>query len=153
MNFNPRSREGSDNNTPKNRMEQKTIFQSTLPRRERQKYSHLFSNVGNFNPRSREGSDYMTLDGVNVSRISIHAPAKGATQILVTDKEKTTFQSTLPRRERRTTVTFTPAVAAFQSTLPRRERHTWFADYCDCIGNFNPRSREGSDFARWRKIL
>ena len=56
--------------------------------------------VYNFNPRSREGSDRAGHDAVSADHISIHAPAKGATQkhlrILTIQK----FQSTLPRRER-----------------------------------------------------
>ncbi|MFR5641348.1 MAG: hypothetical protein ACLUDF_10220, partial [Butyricicoccus sp.] len=32
------------------------------------------------NPRSREGSDIRAKDGSDTSRISIHAPAKGATE-------------------------------------------------------------------------
>ena len=78
-NFNPRSREGSD---------QVGIafiplwfkFQSTLPRRERRT---------GIRPQARTDD------------ISIHAPAKGATGILLHDNIFFRFQSTLPRRERR----------------------------------------------------
>ena len=58
MDFNPRSREGSDADS----------FDVTL-----------FSL--NFNPRSREGSDDMVIRDCDISRISIHAPAKGATML------------------------------------------------------------------------
>ena len=54
--------------------------------------------------------------------ISIHAPAKGATNILDRKFEAVQFQSTLPRRER-----------------PFRKR------LCVDPSDFNPRSREGSD--------
>ena len=54
--FNPRSREGSDGNS---------IGMSNY-------------NI-NFNPRSREGSDLNTELGRKIARISIHAPARGAT--------------------------------------------------------------------------
>ena len=57
-----------------------------------------------------------------VSRISIHAPAKGATKILSHVIRFKKFQSTLPRRERRQ-----------------------FCFYFFCFTYFNPRSREGSD--------
>ena len=57
-----------------------TLFQSTLPRRE------------------RHGTAIFIL---NVSRISIHAPAKGATQFSPLWLNLQLFQSTLPRRERR----------------------------------------------------
>ena len=78
MNFNPRSREGSDGRCGEGRGRcrefQSTLprrerqewqgkvysidgFQSTLPRRERQIGGKNFDMSKNFNPRSREGSD------------------------------------------------------------------------------------------------
>ena len=56
LNFNPRSREGSDNSGYVRRMNR--IY---------------------FNPRSREGSDRSILNTTLHNIISIHAPAKGAT--------------------------------------------------------------------------
>ena len=127
-----------------------SVFQSTLPRRERQKDPRGFVRETDFNPRSREGSDDLaTIYGVykdnfnprsregsdgnpRCSRkaidisihapakgatqggqqsfpyclISIHAPAKGATSISsVSSVSSVLFQSTLPRRERRTAPT------------------------------------------------
>ena len=57
LNFNPRSREGSD-------------------------YRLLYSGwrVLNFNPRSREGSDQSDSNTGITKDISIHAPVKGATR-------------------------------------------------------------------------
>ena len=57
------------------------------------------------------------------------------------------FQSSLPRGERHDQFADKQHMKGFQSTLPRGERHytwpcTWFAPRC----NFNPRSREGSDW-------
>ena len=99
-NFNPRSREGSDKLSRDRRMAS-VQFQSTLPRRERlydpikQKWKFYFNprsregsdkrayvfagHVPNFNPRSREGSDEKRPHRFDRLRISIHAPAKGAT--------------------------------------------------------------------------
>ena len=57
-NFNPRSRVGSD---VKDRV--------------------LFGNATDFNPRSRVGSDGMITVVTDVVRISIHAPAWGATRV------------------------------------------------------------------------
>ena len=55
--------------------------------------------------------------------ISIHAPAKGATACKRSlSMCAAAFQSTLPRRERRITSSFSSHRARFQSTLPRRER-------------------------------
>ena len=55
------------------------LFQSTLPRRERQGSSTCFWRYTDFNPRSREGSDGRSIRFKGTVRISIHAPAKGAT--------------------------------------------------------------------------
>ena len=75
--FNPRSREGSD--------------YSSLPSR---------YVVCDFNPRSREGSDYQRNPLYVSPKISIHAPAKGATMAYIKLCRHSGFQSTLPRRER-----------------------------------------------------
>ena len=122
LDFNPRSREGSD-----------------LCRELAHKFPRIsihapakgatgFANVGAgfslyFNPRSREGSDLsITISGAEGCRfqstlprrerratrvrldgalpISIHAPAKGATRFRISGIFLLVFQSTLPRRER-----------------------------------------------------
>ena len=78
----------------------------------------------NFNPRSREGSDQHDVIVNPQNHISIHAPARGAT------------------------LSRTPKVTGkgqFQSTLPRGERR-YPVLYRIKMWNFNPRSREGSDF-------
>ena len=66
----------------------------------------------------------MAALGIEASNISIHAPAKGATSCTVSCKPPRTFQSTLPRRERRIAVCISLQSVQFQSTLPRRERRT-----------------------------
>ena len=76
-NFNPRSREGSD----------------------REPRTGGYSKR-DFNPRSREGSDQLRWHGLQTGRISIHAPAKGATRYAGRILNCFRFQSTLPRRER-----------------------------------------------------
>ena len=72
-NFNPRSREGSDN--PRGRV------QDGRP---------------NFNPRSREGSDMWFGSPATSNTISIHAPVKGATHSGAISTSGQLFQSTLP---------------------------------------------------------
>ena len=86
-----------------------SLFQSTLPRRERRKRNQKKQMVfRNFNPRSREGSDQLRLHSRKryrefqstlprrerllqdllaklESKISIHAPAKGATPVGITE--------------------------------------------------------------------
>ena len=149
--FNPRSREGSDVNTYF-RAAKVFLFQSTLPRRERLLWYLLFLPATNFNPRSREGSDWFLFFLVKVGiyfnprsregsdgratreqtyyiKISIHAPAKGATSLIKMVYKLRSFQSTLPRRERPNHIMI----------------HNIYV-------NFNPRSREGSDHKCWGKI-
>ena len=123
--------------------------------------------VVRLSPSFREGSDVREQEAPNTTAISIHAPAKGATvagspQTLISSFQSTlprrerpqlirevnvpnTFQSTLPRRERQAEQRKADKTKAFQSTLPRRERPR------RCRSNtaypyFNPRSREGSDW-------
>ena len=55
--------------------------------------------------------------------ISIHAPAEGATEELAELRKLKLFQSTLPRRERLGSFRRNVLFWLFQSTLPRRERH------------------------------
>ena len=82
-----------------------------------------------FNPRSREGSDISAAAWRYSPRaISIHAPAKGATRIMLMATLTVPFQSTLPRRERR-----------------------WAIDFLHSAVYFNPRSREGSDGSQWAR--
>ena len=56
-----------------------TVFQFTLPRRERLAEPVLVLLARNFNSRSREGSDHIVRLYLPSAKISIHAPAKGAT--------------------------------------------------------------------------
>ena len=167
MDFNPRSRKGSDMAAQTNIL-QNTVFQSTLPQGERRV------------PHTKTPFTHA---------ISIHAPARGATFPIFTSLRRTTFQSTLPQGERRGSLSimqnpanFNPrsrkgsdavvggvlgAVGIFQSTLPQGERQTGGGMKVKHTGfqstlpqgerpdtrswpergrlNFNPRSRKGSD--------
>ena len=165
-------------------------FQSTLPRGERRVVYIALKVVQNFNPRSREGSDDQlakTIDDAN--KISIHAPARGATGLFLHSTWRSGFQSTLPRGERRKSDIVSGAVYAIsihapargatgdavrkqiQATIsihapargatkkqggnrpeysisihaPARGATTMGGTSPICSGNFNPRSREGSD--------
>ena len=104
-------------------------------------------------------------------RISIHAPAKGATRgqnglmitgsgfqstlprrerpyAVVLSVGSLRFQSTLPRRERPIVGIPVPVALPFQSTLPRRERLRASFAISVPTSHFNPRSREGSDMIK-----
>ena len=145
LNFNPRSREGSDDQGCQFTSNE-YIFQSTLPRGER-----LLVCVSNcfllcisihapargatfaiptrpfssfyFNPRSREGSDIGPFKVIRFNGISIHAPARGATEEALRSLElKNDFN---PRSRE-------GSDRLFSSSGIRNS-------------DFNPRSREGSD--------
>ena len=75
IDFNPRSREGSD------RVEKES--------RRRMCY---------FNPRSREGSDYVVRLWCHEYAISIHAPARGATGTLLYCYKRNTISIHAPAR-------------------------------------------------------
>ena len=190
--FNPRSREGSDNKQAEEILES-LVFQSTLPRGERLSSSSLrfilesyfnprsregsdsnrFSNFPSisidFNPRSREGSDnHKGLKMSAATRISIHAPARGATFLpnrlknfyrnfnprsregsdgLQAHGRFTTirFQSTLPRGERRYAGDEKPQKVIISIHAPARGATGSAISSRTDVNDFNPRSREGSD--------
>ncbi len=59
---------------------QARVFQSTRPRGARQYKTITFSHVYSFNPRARAGRDLVgERDNRIIYRVSIHAPARGAT--------------------------------------------------------------------------
>ena len=143
--FNPRSREGSD-------------VRGILS----------CSDVEYFNPRSREGSDRGADDtGGQARTISIHAPARGATENLDLQSEIDRFQSTLPRGERLhcgypdntsdsisihapargATTALSRLMALRQISIHAPARGATGRNHCKPIfgSYFNPRSREGSD--------
>ena len=123
LDFNPRSREGSDLNT----------FNKT-------------GQSGDFNPRSREGSDFdADWEETGTEYISIHAPARGATDLTPELRAMAKFQSTLPRGERRNVRR--RCWRLYRYFNPRsREGSDWEVKNADTKQkNFNPRSREGSD--------
>ena len=119
--FNPRSRMGSDFVSSVTRV-YLHVFQSTLPHGER--LTPILHSYGSyyFNPRSRMGSDDGPQDRGRRQRISIHAPAWGATYGIGVGDDVYVFQSTLPHGERHAHI-----------TKARQARY------------FNPRSRMGSD--------
>ena len=103
---------------------QRTEFQSTLPRRERpigSKQAHGKEKVSIHAP-AKGATVYLAVYAMHAV-VSIHAPAKGATCLfLARSLSISLFQSTLPRRERRESEEVAQKMTEFQSTLPRRER-------------------------------
>ena len=101
--------------------------------------------VVRLSPSFREGSDVREQEAPNTTAISIHAPAKGATVAGSPQTLISSFQSTLPRRERPQLIREVNVPNTFQSTLPRRERRSRRFSDRPAGRDFNPRSREGSD--------
>ena len=122
-NFNPRSREGSDQTgSPPGSCLTISIRApargATIIRRQ-EGWQRSY-----FNPRSREGSDDQGYKGRGRRRISIRAPARGATPVQIISGSSWQFQSALPRGERRCFRSITTRPREFQSALPRGERRT-----------------------------
>ena len=106
------------------------LFQSTLPREERQLRFRFPVPLNHFNPRSHERSDCSGTCHSGTTRISIHAPTRGATVSLI----------------------YFPPCVSFQSTLPREERHCLPVNVAIMV-HFNPRSHERSDAHRHTPAL
>ena len=148
--FNPRSREGSDFIFVEG-LFQLTLFQSTLPRRERRKRALWRFDRFYFNPRSREGSDAFFCSSFMVCNISIHAPAKGATSDISICWHRIIISIHAPAKgataRKKEEITYYPIsihapakgatkdfavewfINRFQSTLPRRERQRKVAPF------------------------
>ena len=147
---------------------QPSQFQSTLPRGERHKPIEYETDnlIISIHAPTRGATVHIMPPSADFI-ISIHAPTRGATVKIILWVSTSTFQSTLPRGERRSCcnkvtviLDFNPRSHegsdvmwlllaqrqnVFQSTLPRGERHikTYF---CNEMYYFNPRSHEGSDY-------
>ena len=97
-------------------------FQSTLPRGERQEHLEAFKNETSFNPRSRAGSDFDTGKYYDYRKVSIHAPARGATVSTCSLAAVINVSIHAPARGATASAARSVAESAFQSTLPRGER-------------------------------
>ena len=143
--FNPRSREGSDGTAEGYNKSIEVISIHAPAKGATLRGQYDAGNRIYFNPRSREGSDWIgptqgQLDPVFQSTLPRRERRSLASALLVA----VIFQSTLPRRERRGCGATSNMTRKFQSTLPRRERRIFYGLWM-LQNDFNPRSREGSD--------
>ena len=99
------------------------MFQSTRPQGARHRDTRPFPTRPCFNPRARKGRDPLRPTNSPNNAVSIHAPARGATEISLDDVYPDEFQSTRPQGAR-------PALAAKRAAGSK------------C---FNPRARKGRD--------
>ncbi len=120
------------------------MFQSTLLHEERQQSQPPINSRRCFNPRSCTRSDTEQLQGKLRDLVSIHAPARGATNAGLIRIGRKGFQSTLLHEERQVALWDIIEQALFQSTLLHEERldgaSPWHHQY-----GFNPRSCTRSD--------
>ena len=125
---------------------------------------------GSFNPRTRVGCDFkLPFDVRIIGKVSIHAPAWGATPVVdayrghdagvsihapawgatlscrLMSGLSARFQSTHPRGVRLLCAPIVSGASLFQSTHPRGVRlRPWYDFYCR-LARFNPRTRVGCD--------
>ncbi len=121
-----------------------TMFQSTHPRGVRHPIIRSSRAAISFNPRTREGCDRSSISSRHNARVSIHAPARGATLLEQLDDflavvsihapargatqgakkhlRARRFQSTHPRGVRQPKSKNSKRLSAFQSTHPRGVR-------------------------------
>ena len=104
----------------------------------------------NFNPRSREGSDTGGIVTSVLRLISIHAPARGATETLSKAPYISQFQSTLPQGERRSWMHWINGWSPISIHAPARGATVSLVTKDSAHKHFNPRSREGSDHSSRR---
>ena len=133
--FNPRTREGCDI-LGTGQMLRFSIFQSTHPRRVRQAETEDFKNAIVISIHApAKGATFILLVFICKFIISIHAPAKGATYQLTKQPIPYQFQSTHPRRVRQALYGYMLAELKFQSTHPRRVRQS-YQSFTETTGKF-----------------
>ena len=124
-NFNPRSHERSDK-ARSYITSRLFLFQSTLPREERPSAPFSSSPIWQISIHApTRGATHASISLSSCGDISIHAPTRGATYKYAVDI----------------------GILSFQSTLPREERRFWIICRTSLV-YFNPRSHERSDVSR-----
>ncbi len=144
INFNPRSREGSD--SPAALYISSSYYFNPRSREGSDPHGLLpLQEPSDFNPRSREGSDPGICPVVAVYLISIHAPARGATCPPDFLSRPCDISIHAPARGA-TTSSGNPD--GFSNNFNPRSREgsdCWWLETPRRFLYFNPRSREGSD--------
>ena len=142
--FNPRPREGGDIYSSSFRHQQ-VGFQSTPPRRGRRIKRCCVSSLSCFNPRPREGGDNKPKPPKYQVLVSIHAPAKGATQGILAISVSKKVSIHAPAKG----ATQSLGVISWQDAgFNPRPREGGDISISRCFHNhrgFNPRPREGGD--------
>ena len=109
-------------------------FQSTRPRGARPGRSTSGWSCHGFNPRAREGRDSRTLFRRRIGRVSIHAPARGATDRGILIPYKNIVSIHAPARGATVVMANLVTSLLFQSTRPRGARlQLWQGDALDVL--------------------
>ena len=145
--FNPRARTGRDDRV-RRVSDRRPTFQSTRPygARLRARSSHAYSS--SFNPRARTGRDAYAWTTVNgLSRVSIHAPVRGATDGHGRQcSGHYMFQSTRPYGAR---LLRTGILTRSKVSIHAPVRGATMRRHCSkSRTRFNPRARTGRDRSR-----
>ena len=151
-NFNPRSRVGSDNQchivphyfsnfNPRSRVGSDADLQQVV------------ALLGDFNPRSRVGSDKIVNGLIEKHRISIRAPAWGATSSSISQSVRSSISIRAPAWG--ATQSCISCIWLYRYFNPRsRVGSDSKITYCTILNfYFNPRSRVGSDGTKTEEIL
>ena len=122
------------------------LFQSTLPRGERRTFGYRgLCPSDSFNPRSREGSDPVLHRAVATGRVSIHAPARGATRGCRPGRLPVIAVSIHAPARGATGCQIQKRCHIVSIHAPARGATSPGLISNPMVNSFNPRSREGSD--------
>ena len=145
LNFNPRSREGSDKTSAADPASTE-LFQSTLPRGERRSPRSVplpFPAISIHAPA--RGATNLTAYRAHLGYISIHAPARGATCEDVLTFTWTIISIHAPARGATALMCLHRTLQAISIHAPARGATDRWSKIQRLAEHFNPRSREGSD--------
>ena len=127
-------------------VQHQNIFQSTLPRGERRKLYQIKCQLKYISIHApTRGATGKRSYKKEFQHISIHAPTRGATKYSKTTKITFEISIHAPTRGATVKIILWVSTSTFQSTLPRGERRSC-CNKVTVILDFNPRSHEGSDF-------
>ena len=125
------------------------VFQFTLPRRERLPLPPRWDKFSHFNSRSREGSDFTVHNIFRFhDRISIHAPAKGATDSGRTTVLRYSISIHAPAKGATLHNRSGSRIPKISIHAPAKGATCFIGSNVSFASNFNSRSREGSDRGR-----
>ena len=146
LDFNPRSREGSDRLSSRSHERPRCYFnprsREGSDAREHQPASR---SAGDFNPRSREGSDVLAAPEISTRHISIHAPAKGATLRDLARKRRSNISIHAPAKGATGRIMLMATLTVHFNPRSREGSDDFQLAHIVRPNDFNPRSREGSD--------